>query len=95
MAVLQRAFVDFLKSVDLPKVRDEEYCVKAGTCFHKNEMFDLEDIMGANIDRCKHIPSEGVASFMKRAVDKADAIYRKVGRCFDASLLNQRITIDS
>ena len=43
-------------------------------------MYDLEDIMGANIDKCKNVPSEGCASFMKRAVDKADAIYRKVGR---------------
>jgi len=24
---LQRAFIDFLKTVDLPRVRDEEYCI--------------------------------------------------------------------
>ena len=35
---LQRAFVDFLASVDLPKIRDEEFCVKAATAFHKNEV---------------------------------------------------------
>ena len=95
---LQRAFVDFLKTVDLPKIRDDDFCVKAATAFHKNEvcfsyvglrshtcsartqMYDLEDIMGANVDKCKNVPSEGCASFMKRAVDKADAIYRKAGR---------------
>ena len=43
-------------------------------------MYDLEDTMGANVDKCKNVPSEGCASFMKSAVDKADAIYRKVGR---------------
>ena len=40
-------------------------------------MLDIEDIMGCNVDKCKHIVSEGCASFMKRAVSKADAIYRK------------------
>ena len=40
-------------------------------------MFDIEDIMGYNVDKCKHIVSEGCASFMKCAVNKADAIYRK------------------
>ena len=39
-------------------------------------MYDLEDIMGANVDKCKNVPSEGCASFMKRAVVKADAILR-------------------
>ena len=87
---LQHAFVDFLKTVDLPKVRDEEFCVKAATAFWKNEvccfacslflccayllvlqMYDIEDIMGCNVDKCKHIVSEGCASFMKRAVNKA------------------------
>jgi len=38
MAVVQRAFVDFLKSVDLPKVRDEEFCLKAANAFQKNEV---------------------------------------------------------
>jgi hypothetical protein len=31
-------FVDFLKSVDLPKVRTEEYCKVAGSAFHKNDV---------------------------------------------------------
>ena len=87
---LQRAFIDFLKTVDLPKVRDEEFCVKAATAFWKNEvccfacalllcsacllvlqMYHIEDIMGCSVDKCKHIVSEGCASFMKRAVNKA------------------------
>ena len=42
-------------------------------------MYDVEDIMGCNVDKCKHVPSEGIAAFMKRAVDRADAAYRKVG----------------
>ena len=41
-------------------------------------MYDTEDIMGCNVDKCKHVPSEGIAAFMKRAVDRADAAYRKV-----------------
>ena len=44
-------------------------------------MYDMEDIMGCTVDKCKNVPSEGLASFMKRAVDKADGIYRKVRSC--------------
>lgn len=42
------------------------------------QMFEWDDIMGCNVEKCKHVPSEGVAAFMKRAVEKADAQYRKV-----------------
>ena len=41
-------------------------------------MYDMADIMGCNVDKCRHVPSEGMGAFMKRAVDKADGVYRKV-----------------
>lgn len=38
MAEIQRSFLDFLGVVDIPKVRDEEYLVKAATAFIRNEV---------------------------------------------------------
>ena len=44
---VQRSFIDFLKTVDMPKERDEEFCLKAGTAFLRNEVLHF-------IAACEH-----------------------------------------
>ena len=41
------------------------------------QMYDVVDIMACNVDKCMDVPSQGCASFLKRAVYKADSIHRK------------------
>ena len=36
MCTIQQSFIDFLKTVDLPKVREDEHCITAVTAFAKN-----------------------------------------------------------
>ena len=40
-------------------------------------MLDMEDLMGCDVSKCRHVPSEGIAAFMRRAVSLSEKRFRE------------------